>query len=143
MPVGVPKVAFRIPGDEEATWEKGKRTGIYTLIHFFCKCFLNRIHQKVHVRALLLVQDVNGEIGNQLAGLLIYFSIEDERMEFFLFIHCPGREVIPRITLYDATEWVEPNVHTMCVGIATSMGSLILVGGEFTKHLAFPHAWHQ
>ena len=101
---------------------------------------LNRLYQ---IRALFLVQDVNGEIGNQLAGLLIYFSIEDERMEFFLFIHCPGGEVIPGITLYDAMQWVEPDVHTICVGTAASMGSLILVGGAFTKRLAFPHAWRQ
>nr|ANW48612.1 ATP-dependent Clp protease proteolytic subunit [Crescentia cujete] len=120
MPVGVPKVAFRIPGDEEPTWVD-----------------LNRLYQ---IRALFLVQDVNGEIGNQLAGLLIYFSIEDERMEFFLFIHCPGGEVIPGITLYDAMQWVEPDVHTICVGTAASMGSLLLVGGAFTKRLAFPHA---
>ncbi|PIN26956.1 Endopeptidase Clp [Handroanthus impetiginosus] len=93
MPVGVPKVAFRIPGDEEATW--------------------------------------------------VDLYIEDERMEFFLFIHCPGGEVIPGITLYDAMQWVEPDVHTICVGTAASMGSLILVGGAFTKRLAFPHAWRQ
>uniref|UniRef100_UPI0031F459BE clp protease proteolytic subunit n=1 Tax=Tabebuia rosea TaxID=429709 RepID=UPI0031F459BE len=121
MPVGVPKVPFRIPGDEEATW-----VDLY-----------NRLYQ---VRALFLVQDVNPEIGNQLAGLLIYFSIEDERIEFFLFIHCPGGEVLPGITLYDVIQWVEPDVQTICVGTAASMGSLILVGGEFTKRLAFPHA---
>ncbi|KAL4203466.1 hypothetical protein AMTRI_Chr01g128070 [Amborella trichopoda] len=78
MPVGVPKVPFRSPGDEDATWKD----------YFF------------------LGQEVEGEISNQIVGLMVYL----------------------RIAIYDAMQFVPPNVHTICMGLATSMGSLVLAG---------------
>ncbi|CAI9268735.1 unnamed protein product [Lactuca saligna] len=47
------------------------------------------------------------------------------------------------VALYDTMQFVQPDVHTICMGSAASMGSFILVGGEITKRLAFPHAWRQ
>ena len=45
------------------------------------------------------------------------------------------------MAIFDAMQFVEAEVQTVCVGLAASMGSLILLGGEITKRLAFPHAW--
>ena len=50
---------------------------------------------------------------------------------------------IPGVAIYDTMQFVRPDVHTICMGLAASMGSFILVGGEITKRLAFPHAWRQ
>ncbi|MBA0670228.1 hypothetical protein Goklo_029661 [Gossypium klotzschianum] len=50
------------------------------------------------------------------------------------------RWVIPRVAIYDTMQFVQPDVHTICMGLATSKGSFLLAGGEITKHLAFPHA---
>uniref|UniRef100_A0A251TKS8 ATP-dependent Clp protease proteolytic subunit n=1 Tax=Helianthus annuus TaxID=4232 RepID=A0A251TKS8_HELAN len=104
MPIGVPKVPFRSPGEEDASW-------------------------------------VDSEISNQLIGLMIYLSIEDDTQDLYLFINSPGGWVIPGVALYDTMQFVQPDVHTICMGSAASMGSFILVGGEITKRLAFPHAW--
>lgn len=74
---------------------------------------------------------------------MVYLSIEDETKDLYLFINSPGGWVIPGVAIYDTMQFVRPEVHTICMGLAASMGSFILVGGEITKRLAFPHAWRQ
>nr|ULF47314.1 ATP-dependent Clp protease proteolytic subunit [Astragalus sinicus] len=121
MPVGVPKVPYLIPGDEDASW-----IDLY-----------NRLFQE---RLLFLGQEVNSEISNQLVGLMIYLSLEDKTKDLYLFINSPGGEIISGMAMFDAMHFVEAEVQTVCVGLAASMASLLLVGGEITKRLAFPHA---
>jgi len=76
-------------------------------------------------------------------GLMVYLSIEDGTKDQYLFINSPGGSVIPGVGLFDTMQFVSPDVHTICIGLAASMGSFILVGGEITKRLAFPHARRQ
>nr|UDZ59549.1 clp protease proteolytic subunit [Caldesia grandis]UDZ59550.1 clp protease proteolytic subunit [Caldesia parnassifolia]UDZ59551.1 clp protease proteolytic subunit [Caldesia parnassifolia]UDZ59552.1 clp protease proteolytic subunit [Caldesia parnassifolia]UDZ59553.1 clp protease proteolytic subunit [Caldesia parnassifolia] len=121
MPVGVPKVPFRIPGDEDATW-----VDLY-----------NRLYRE---RLLFLGQDIEDEISNQIIGLMVYLNIEDSTRDLFLFINSPGGSVISGIAIYDTMQYVQPVVHTICMGLAASMASFVLVGGEITKRIAFPHA---
>nr|YP_010578382.1 clp protease proteolytic subunit [Swertia przewalskii]UZP15952.1 clp protease proteolytic subunit [Swertia przewalskii] len=121
MPIGVPKVPFRTPGEANASW-----IDVY-----------NRLY---HERLLFLGQAVDSQISNQLIGLMIYLSIEDDNKDLYLFINSPGGWVIPGVAIYDTMQFVRPDVHTICMGLAASMGSFILVGGEITKRLAFPHA---
>nr|YP_011015804.1 clp protease proteolytic subunit [Paraphlomis foliata]YP_011015891.1 clp protease proteolytic subunit [Paraphlomis hispida]WAS33929.1 clp protease proteolytic subunit [Paraphlomis foliata]WAS34016.1 clp protease proteolytic subunit [Paraphlomis hispida] len=120
MPIGVPKVPFRSPGEEDASWVD-----------------VNRLYRE---RLLFLGQEVDSEISNQLIGLMVYLSIEDDTKDLYLFINSPGGWVIPGVAIYDTMQFVRPEVHTICMGLAASMGSFILVGGEITKRLAFPHA---
>nr|YP_009938739.1 clp protease proteolytic subunit [Mitrasacme pygmaea]QNV46971.1 clp protease proteolytic subunit [Mitrasacme pygmaea] len=121
MPIGVPKVPFRIPGEKDSTW-----VDVY-----------NRLYRE---RIIFLGQGINTEISNQLIGLLIYLSLEDDTKDLYLFINSPGGWVMPGIAIYDTMRFVRPDVHTICMGLAASMGSFILVGGEITKRIAFPHA---
>ncbi|RHN80050.1 putative endopeptidase Clp [Medicago truncatula] len=81
-------------------------------------------------------QEVNTEISNQLVGLMVYLSLEDKTRDLYLFINSPGGEVISGMAIFDIMQVVEAEVHTVCVGLAASMGSLLLVGGEFTKRLS-------
>ena len=101
---------------------------------------INRLYRE---RLLFLGQEVDSEISNQLIGLMIYLSIEDDTKDLYVFINSPGGWVIPGVSLYDTMQFVQPDVQTICMGSAASMGSFILVGGEITKRLAFPHAWRQ
>nr|AQU64648.1 clpP-like protease [Camptotheca acuminata]ARJ37143.1 ATP-dependent Clp protease proteolytic subunit [Camptotheca acuminata] len=121
MPIGVPKVPFRNPGEERASW-----VDVY-----------NRLYRE---RLLFLGQDVNSEISNQLIGLMVYLSIEDDTKDLYLFINSPGGWVIPGIAIYDTMQFVRPDVHTVCMGLAASMASFLLAGGAITKRIAFPHA---
>ncbi|TYH97726.1 hypothetical protein ES332_A12G261600v1 [Gossypium tomentosum] len=129
MPIGVPKVPFRNPGEEYAVWVDG-----YNFI------LINRLYRE---RLLFLGQEVDSEISNQLIGLMvyvIYLSIENDTKDLYLFINSPGGWVIPGVAIYDTMQFVQPDVHTICMGLAASMGSFLLAGGEITKLLAFPHA---
>nr|YP_004072487.1 ATP-dependent protease [Corynocarpus laevigatus]ADO60335.1 ATP-dependent protease [Corynocarpus laevigatus] len=121
MPIGVPKVPFRTPGDEDASW-----IDIY-----------NRLYRE---RLLFLGQAVDSEISNQLIALMVYLSTESETKDLYLFINSPGGWVIPGVAIYDTMQFVRPDVQTVCLGLAASMGSFILVGGAITKRLALPHA---
>nr|ANJ78223.1 clp protease proteolytic subunit [Ziziphus jujuba]ANJ78308.1 clp protease proteolytic subunit [Ziziphus jujuba var. spinosa]QTW90921.1 clp protease proteolytic subunit [Ziziphus jujuba var. spinosa]UEE87792.1 ATP-dependent Clp protease proteolytic subunit [Ziziphus jujuba] len=120
MPIGVPKVPFRNPGEEDASW-----IDVY------------RLYRE---RLLFLGQPVDNEISNQLIGLMVYLSIEDDTKDLYLFINSPGGWLIPGVAIYDTMQFVRPDIQTVCMGLAASMASFILVGGEITKRLAFPHA---
>nr|BDR62847.1 ATP-dependent Clp protease proteolytic subunit [Jacquemontia paniculata] len=120
MPVGVPKVPFRSPGEEDASW-----TDIY-----------NRLYRE---RCLFLTQEIDSEIANQIIGLVVYLTIEDQTQDQFLFINSPGGGIISGIGIFNIIDVVPPYVHTIALGLAASMASFILAGGEPTKRLAFPH----
>ena len=101
---------------------------------------INRLYRE---RLLFLGQEVDSEISNQLISLMVYLSIEEENKDLYLFINSPGGWVIPGIAIYDTMQFVQPDVQTVCMGLAASMGSFLLAGEEITKRLAFPHAWRQ
>ena len=121
MPIGVPKVPFRLPGEEESVW-----IDVY-----------NRLYRE---RVLFLGQDVDDEIANQLVGIMIYLNAEDKTKDLFMYINSPGGGVLPGISVYDTMQFVIPDVHTIGMGVAASMASFILMGGEITKRIALPHA---
>lgn len=114
--------------------------GACTVLKGYNFTLLNRLYRE---RLLFLGQEVQSEISNQLMGLMVYLSIEDDTKDLYLFINSPGGWVISGVGIYDTMQFVRPDVHTICIGLAASMGSFILVGGEITKRLAFPHAWRQ
>ncbi|KAG4128294.1 hypothetical protein ERO13_D09G012400v2 [Gossypium hirsutum] len=124
MPIGVPKVPFRNLREEGSVWG-------YNFI------LINLLYRE---RLLFLGQEVDSEMSNQLIGIMVYLSIENDTKELYLFINSPGGWVIPRVAIYDTMQFVQPNVHTICMGLVASMGSFLLAGREITKRLAFPHA---
>nr|AIK21059.1 clp protease proteolytic subunit [Lathyrus ochroleucus] len=124
MPVGVPKVAFEVPGDDEATW-------------------IDLYHHLFYTRLIFLGQEIESEIANQVAGMMVYLSLENKNKDLYLFINSPGGEVMSGMAIFDIMQLVQAEVHTLCIGLAASMASIILAGGEITKRLAFPHAWRQ
>nr|CUR02192.1 clpP1 [Acacia eremaea] len=121
MPIGVPRVPFQGPGDGNAYW-----VDIY-----------NRLYRQ---RALFLGQMIDSTITNQIVGLITYLTIEDSRKSMDFFINCPGGSIVSGLAIYDLMQVVEPDVQTICIGVAASMASLLLLGGEITKRIAFPHA---
>nr|QTI91192.1 clp protease proteolytic subunit [Echinocactus grusonii] len=121
MPVGVPKVPFRIPGDEEASWVE--------------------LYQRLsRGRILFLCDELETELSNEIMGLMIYLGMEDTSQSLYLFINSPGGEVINGMAIYNVMQFIPSGVVTICLGIAASMASYILVGGEYKKRVALPHA---
>ncbi|KAJ6800374.1 ATP-dependent Clp protease proteolytic subunit [Iris pallida] len=67
---------------------------------------------------------------------MVHHSIEDDTKDLYLFVNSPGGWVLPGIAIYDTMQFVSPNVHTIFMGLAASIGSSILVGGEITKQVS-------
>nr|YP_009423289.1 ATP-dependent protease proteolytic subunit [Burmeistera domingensis]AQS81630.1 ATP-dependent protease proteolytic subunit [Burmeistera domingensis] len=124
MPVGVPKIPYDIPDDdedEEATW-----VDLY-----------DRLYRE---RALFLFKDLSPETANHIVGLMIFLNIDDCNQEQFLFINSTGGGVMHGLAVYNAINFVLPDVHTLCLGVAASMAAFVLAGGSQTKRIAFPNA---
>ncbi|MBA0656932.1 hypothetical protein Goklo_009250 [Gossypium klotzschianum] len=60
---------------------------------------------------------------------MVYLSIENDTKDLYLFINSPGGWVILKVAIYDIMQFVQPDVHTICIGLAISMGSFLLAGG--------------
>jgi ATP-dependent Clp protease, protease subunit len=114
--------------------------GARTVLKGYNFILINRLYRE---RFLFLGQEVDSEISNQLIGLMVYLSMEDETKDLYLFINSPGGWIVPGVALYDTMQFVRPDVQTICMGLAASMGSFLLVGGKITKRLAFPHVRRQ
>lgn len=121
MPIGVPKVPFRLPGEPSAQW-----VDLY-----------NRLYRE---RVLFLCQDLNDEISNQLIGVMLYLNGEESSQDVYIYINSSGGSVTCGIGVYDIMNYIDIEVITLCVGTAASMASFILSGGALGKRLAFPHS---
>nr|YP_009171178.1 clp protease proteolytic subunit [Pelargonium dichondrifolium]YP_009299329.1 clp protease proteolytic subunit [Pelargonium exstipulatum]AJA38383.1 clp protease proteolytic subunit [Pelargonium dichondrifolium]AJB99242.1 clp protease proteolytic subunit [Pelargonium exstipulatum] len=136
MPVGVPKVPFLNPNPEpapdSAVEEVDSMEEKATWVDLY-----NRLYRQ---RLLFLGQDLEQEIANTIIGLMIYLSIEDPYWNQTLYINSVGGLVFPGLAVYDTINFVPPDVKTVCLGIAASMASVILIGGTVTERCAFPHA---
>nr|YP_010964791.1 ATP-dependent Clp protease proteolytic subunit [Hedysarum xizangense]WNM89446.1 ATP-dependent Clp protease proteolytic subunit [Hedysarum xizangense] len=121
MPVGVPKVPFLMRGDEDTSW-----SDLYNVIY--------------RTRLLFLGEEITSENSNDVIGLMIFLSVENPKRDIHMYINSPGGDMLAGLAIYDIMQFVEPAVHTLCVGTAASMASLLLIGGQITKREAFPHA---
>lgn len=121
MPIGVPKIPYRLPGEPTAQW-----VDLY-----------NRLSRE---RILFLGQDIDDELANQIIGLLLYLNSEDERKEIYLYINSPGGVVTAGLAVYDTMQHIQAQVTTICVGLAASMASFVLTGGEPGQRIALPHS---
>nr|YP_009436950.1 ATP-dependent protease proteolytic subunit [Cyphia tortilis]YP_009436995.1 ATP-dependent protease proteolytic subunit [Cyphia tortilis]ATG27325.1 ATP-dependent protease proteolytic subunit [Cyphia tortilis]ATG27372.1 ATP-dependent protease proteolytic subunit [Cyphia tortilis] len=92
------------------------------------------------MRSLFLFEELSDEIANNIIGLMAFLNIDDNTQEQFLFINSPGGGMINGLGVYDMSQAVLPDVHTLCVGDAISMAAFILAGGADSKRTAFPHS---
>ena len=121
MPIGVPKVPYRLPGEPTPQW-----VDLY-----------QRLYRE---RVMFLCQKLNDELSNQIIGMMLYLSAEDIYQGLFLYINSPGGSVTNGIGVYDAINYVEADVTTICVGTASSMASFVLCGGNYGRRIALPHS---
>nr|YP_009519091.1 Clp protease proteolytic subunit [Callipsygma wilsonis]AYC65009.1 Clp protease proteolytic subunit [Callipsygma wilsonis] len=118
MPLGLPKIPYKFPGDPSAQW-----VDIY-----------NRLYRE---RILFICQPINDELSNQLIGIMVYLNGENRSKDIFVYINSTGGSVTCGIGVYDIMNYIQPKIITTCVGIASSMASFILAGGEPDNRLAF------
>jgi len=83
---------------------------------------------------------VTEDIANLIVAQLIHLESEDPDKDIFLYINSPGGSVYHGLAIYDTMQFIKPDVQTICVGIAMSMGALLLAGGAKGKRMALPNA---
>lgn len=121
MPIGVPKVPYRLPGSQYEQW-----------ISIYSRLSVERI--------LFLGQEVTDGLANALVAQMLYLDSEDPTKPIYLYINSPGGSVTAGMAIYDTMQYIKAEVVTICVGLAASMGAFLLASGSPGKRLALPHA---
>ncbi len=91
-------------------------------------------------RVIFLVGAIEDHMSNLVVAQLLYLESESADKDIHLYINSPGGTVNSGLAIYDTMQFVKPDVNTVCVGQAASMGALILAGGAKGKRFALPHA---
>jgi ATP-dependent Clp protease protease subunit len=91
-------------------------------------------------RIIILGTDVNDDIANIICAQMLYLEGEDQAKDIWLYINSPGGSVTAGMAIYDTMQFVEPDVATICMGLAASMGQFLLCAGAEDKRYALPHA---
>jgi len=91
-------------------------------------------------RVIFLVGQVEDHMANLLVAQLLFLESENPDKDIHLYINSPGGSVTAGMSIYDTMQFIKPDVSTMCIGQAASMGALLLAGGEKGKRFALPHS---
>jgi ATP-dependent Clp protease, protease subunit len=91
-------------------------------------------------RIIFLGTPIDSEVANVIVAQLLLLESQSSEQPINMFINCPGGEVYSGLAIYDTMQYIKAPVHTNCVGIAMSMGSLILTAGETGHRVALPHS---
>lgn len=91
-------------------------------------------------RIIFLGTGIDSEVANLVIAQLLYLAAEDPKKDIQLYINSPGGSVTAGMAIYDTMQHIAPDVSTICVGQAASMGAVLLAGGAKGKRFALPHA---
>ncbi len=91
-------------------------------------------------RIIFLNGEVTAESANLVVAQLLFLESEDPQKDIALYINSPGGSVYAGLGIYDTMQFIKPDVQTICVGMAASMGAFLLAAGEKGKRYALPNA---
>ena len=91
-------------------------------------------------RRVYLWGAVDDSAAQYIVERILYLAKKDSSKDIYLYINSPGGIITSGMAIYDTMQMISPNIATVCMGIAASMGALLLAGGEKGKRFAFPHS---
>ena len=91
-------------------------------------------------RVIFLVGPVEDHMANLVVAQLLFLESENPDKDIHLYINSPGGSVTAGLSIYDTMQFIRPDVSTMCIGQAASMGAVLLAGGAAGKRYALPHS---
>ncbi|MGF1574560.1 MAG: ATP-dependent Clp protease proteolytic subunit [Cyanophyceae cyanobacterium] len=121
MPIGVPSVPYRLPGETYTQW-----ISIY-----------NRLYQE---RIIFIGEPIDDQVANTVVAVMLYLNSQDQNKDIIMYINSPGGSVTAGMAIYDTMHHIKPDIVTVCVGLAASMGAFLLGGGTKGKRFALPHS---
>ncbi|MCA6503913.1 MAG: ATP-dependent Clp protease proteolytic subunit [Pseudanabaena sp. M135S2SP2A07QC] len=117
----MPRVPYRYPGDSYTQW-----------INIYERLSMERI--------IFLSGEVTDGMANAIIARLLYFDSEDQTKDIYIYINSPGGSVSAGLAIFDTMQHIKADVTTICVGLAASMGSFLLMAGAKGKRYALPNA---
>ena len=91
-------------------------------------------------RIVFLVGGVNDQVANLVCAQLLFLESENPDKDIFLYINSPGGSVSAGLSIYDTMQFIKPQVSTLCMGMAASMGAFLLAAGAKGKRFALPNS---
>jgi ATP-dependent Clp protease, protease subunit len=91
-------------------------------------------------RIIFLGTPINDDIANLVVAQMIHLESEDPDKDISMYVNSPGGSVYAGLAIYDTMQFIKPDVQTICVGVAMSMGALLLAGGTAGKRMALPNS---
>ncbi len=91
-------------------------------------------------RIIFLGTEISEDIANLVVAQLIHLESEDPEKDISIYVNSPGGPVYAGLAIYDTMQYIKPDVQTICVGVAMSMGALLLAGGAEGKRMATPNS---
>ena len=91
-------------------------------------------------RIIFLGGEIDDEVANTVVAQLLFLEMEDPDADICLYINSPGGSVTAGMAIYDTMQYIKPQVRTVCVGMAASMGAFLLMAGEKGKRCALPNS---
>ena len=91
-------------------------------------------------RIVFLTGGVDDSVSSLICAQLLYLESENPEKDIFFYINSPGGSVTSGLAIYDTMQYIKPDVSTVCIGQAASMGSLLLAAGKKSKRFCLPHS---
>jgi len=91
-------------------------------------------------RIIFLGTPIDDTVANLIVAQLLHLESQDPDKDISIYINCPGGSIYSGLAIYDTMQFIKPKIQTICVGIAMSMGSLLLTGGTKGKRFALPNS---
>jgi ATP-dependent Clp protease protease subunit len=91
-------------------------------------------------RVIFMTGQVEDHMANLVVAQMLFLESENPDKDIHLYINSPGGSVTAGLSIYDTMQFIKPDVSTMCIGQAASMGAMLLAGGTKGKRLALPHS---
>ncbi|WP_191991253.1 ATP-dependent Clp protease proteolytic subunit, partial [Staphylococcus aureus] len=89
-------------------------------------------------RIIMLGSQIDDNVANSIVSQLLFLQAQDSEKDIYLYINSPGGSVTAGFAIYDTIQHIKPDVQTICIGMAASMGSFLLAAGAKGKRFALP-----
>jgi ATP-dependent Clp protease protease subunit len=114
-------VPYRLPGEPYSQWIS----------------LDDRLYQE---RILFIGEPIDDSLANTIVGVMLYLNSQDQQKDIVMYINSPGGSVTAGMAIYDTMNHIKPDIVTVCVGQAASMGAFLLAAGTKGKRFALPHS---
>jgi len=91
-------------------------------------------------RIIMVSEEINDQMANSIVAQLLFLAADNPEKEISLYINSPGGSTTAGFAIYDTMQYIQPDIRTICTGMAASFGAILLIGGTKGKRMALPNS---